>query len=291
MLIGSRDRATLNGMTLRLVLALAALSTTAGQTAAAQSGDVPDRIVALHRLVFASDSAEQPVKVEAQLDLAEAYAIGDGVEQDLELACGLAAVARRASDRLDDDALLSRARRAYDEVCLQVRDTAAALQLASCPRFGITPETLTLGAGAVLVVSRLGMRVESATGSRETEWPGNCGDIIASTRLVDVDPPGGTSWPRRQFLELLIWHQSQRIDGKMGDRWLEWKLLDLDRTEIQAAGDIAMAKETQSSIWPAPPVPEEIKEGATLRMLRSGQIRWHFERAPELGTGVIAAPR
>jgi hypothetical protein len=277
-------------MTPRFVLALAALSTTLGQTAAAQTGDAPDRVVALQRLVFAIESTPQPVKVEAQLDLADVYAIGDGVEQDVELACGLAAIAGRISDRLDDEALLARARRMRQEICVQVSDPEAALQLASCPRFGVMPQTLPLVSGATLTVSRLGLRIESPDGTRESEWLAECGDVLASLHLVDVDPPGGTSWPRRQFLELLIWHQSQRDDGKIGDRSLVWKLIDVDRTEIRADEAIIVVKDAQASIWPAPPVPEEVKEGARLQMLRSGQIRWRFERAPELGTRLIAAP-
>jgi hypothetical protein len=275
-------------MSLRLALVLATCVATVAHLAA-QSSDAPDRVSALQRLVFANQPAAQLTRVEAQLDLADVYAIGDGVEQDLELACGLAAIAGKFSDRLDDDTILARARRMRDELCMQVGDPEAALQLASCPRFGITPQTLPLTSGATLTTTRLGMRVESDTGIRESEWPAECGDIIASTRIVDVDPPGGTSWPRRQFLELLIWHQTQRRDGKVGDRTLVWKVLDLDRTELQADASVIVVKDVQVAIWPVPPMPQEIGEGATLRMLPAGQVQWQFARAPDLGSGLIAA--
>jgi len=79
--------------------------------------------------------------------------------------------------------------------------------------------------------------------------------------------------------------QSHRAEGTVGDRSLEWHVL-----EFRAAkGDLNRVDgvEPRQSLRPPPPVPDTVRGGASLRMLTNGQVRWRFEGAPELGTGTI----
>jgi len=79
--------------------------------------------------------------------------------------------------------------------------------------------------------------------------------------------------------------QSHRAEGTVGDRSLEWHVL-----EFRAAkGDLNRVDgvEPRQSLWPPLPVPGTVRGGASLRMLTNGQVRWRFEGAPELGTGTI----
>ena len=93
----------------------------------------------------------------------------------------------------------------------------------------------------------------------------------------------------RRFLELFIWHQSRRDDGTVGDRSLEWKALEfrMAKGELDSVDSVSISVEPRASVWPAPPVPRTVRDGATFHMLRSGEVRWWFDRAPELGTGTI----
>ena len=73
---------------------------------AALSQTAPTAIVDLQRLVFGlGDPAfpDTPEKLDAQSELAAAYAVGAGVERDIELACGLAQIARHLAVQGGDD--------------------------------------------------------------------------------------------------------------------------------------------------------------------------------------------
>lgn len=54
-----------------------------------------------------------------------------------------------------------------------------------------------------------------------------------------------------------------------------------------AADGAVLRQHLGGYIWPIPPVPRAIAGGATLRLLPSGEIQWHFEGAPEFGTGTV----
>ena len=229
-------------------------------------------------------------KLDAQLNLAVLYSTGDGVERDPDLACGLAAIARHISATMfNDQPMQIRAQRTRDDLCSGVNDMIAAMRLASCPRFGIVSRTADLGSGAFLTINRNGWRVEGSAGINDGEWEINCGDVVASMRLRRVAPPAGSRLHPRQLLELFVWHQSHRDDGTIGNRSLEWRIGEVDeaRGEVKFVDGAGVLVEDQASIWPMPAVPAGVRGGATFRMTRSGAVRWRFERAPQLGTGVI----
>ena len=54
----------------------------------------------------------------------------------------------------------------------------------------------------------------------------------------------------------------------------------------QAEGTVLL-QQPGGTIWLVPAVPDSIAGGATLRLLPSGQVHWHFEGAPEFGTGTF----
>ncbi|HET9271093.1 MAG TPA: hypothetical protein VFO31_23115 [Vicinamibacterales bacterium] len=141
-------------------------------------------------------------------------------------------------------------------------------------------------------MSRNGWTIEDRAGLHHGEWPMSCGDVVASMRVTRVPPPRGSPLGSRTFVELLIWHQSQRTDGTVGDRSLDWQLLEYRaaKGDLSQADSVGAAQDSRASIWPLPTVPRSVEGGAIFRMLRSGEVHFWFEGAPELGTAVIAAP-
>ena len=83
--------------------------------------------------------------------------------------------------------------------------------------------------------------------------------------------------------------QSHRADGTVGDRSLEWHVLEFRaaKGDLNRVDGVGIVVEPRQSLWPPPPVPDTVRGGASLRMLTNGQVRWRFEGAPELGTGTI----
>ena len=281
----------------RRLLASAAIIAWVLVPAHAQDAGGTADIITLQRLVFGLGEPsfpDTPEKRNAQLRLASAYAMGSAVTQDVQMACGLAESARHLASTMagHDAGVQERATALRDEICANSRDWPDALGLALCPRFGIEPATLELGRGALLVVSRNGWTIEDRSGAHDGEWPLNCGDVVASMRLSRVAPPRGSRLAQRTFVELFVWHQSHRTDGGVGDRSLDWQLLEFsaakgDLHQVDSAGVLV---DPRASIWPTPPVPQAVAGGATFQMLRSGEVRWRFDAAPDLGIGVVPAP-
>lgn len=272
-----------------IVLAIAAASVS-GQTGT--SSDV----IALQHVVYGTSLPavpDTPSKMDAQLRLAEAYATGTGIAQDVEMACGLAQIAgREALDRGDDHPLNLRAMALADDLCANSRDPARAIGVASCPRFGLAREMLEYASGEWLTITRDGWTLEDATGVHDGDWGIECHEVVAAVRLVHVDPPRGSPLRARQFVEMLVWHQDFHIDRTTGPRSLQWYVDELRpaRRDINRLASAALVEEKGKSLWPTPPIPETVAAGARFRMLSNGDIKWSFEDAPELGTGVIHAP-
>ena len=237
---------------------------------------------------------DTPSRMDAQLRLAEAYATGTGIAQDVEMACGLAQIAGRESLNLGDDHPLHlRATALADDLCADTRDAARSMWVASCPHFGLTREILEYAPGEWLTLTRDGWTLEDATGVHEGEWGINCYDVVAAVRLVHVDPPHGSPLRARRLIEMLVWHQDFRIDRTAGPRSLEWYVDELRpaRGDITRLASAVIIEEKGKSLWPTPPTPEAAAAGARFRMLSNGGIKWWFEDAPELGSGVIDAPQ
>jgi hypothetical protein len=272
------------------VVAIAAAAPASAQTVTAAE------VVTLQRLVFGiGDPAfpDTPAKMDAQLRLAQAYAAGTGIAQDVEMACGLAKIAGHLSlDLGDDHPVHQRATDLAGEICAPARDIVRSLSLASCAHFGAT-QTLEYGPGAWLTVTGDGWTLDDPSGTQTGEWGINCYDVVASMRLVRVEPPQGSRLRARPIIEMFVWHQSRRDDGAAGDRSLEWYVHEVrpgqgDTNRLASEG---IVEEKGELIWPTPPVPDAVADGARFRMLANGDIRWSFDQAPELGTGVIEPSR
>jgi hypothetical protein len=277
----------------RLAAAIAVLMTAA--TASGQTTTSAE-VVSLQRMVFGiGDPAfpDTPAKMDAQLRLAQAYATGTGIAQDVDMACGLAKIAGHLSLNLGDDHPVHRqATSLAGEICATTRDLVRSLSQASCAHFGAT-QTLEYGPGAWLTVTGDGWTLEDASGTRTGEWGISCYDVVASMRLVRVEPPQGSQLRARPIIEMFVWHQSRRADGAAGDRSLEWYVHEVrpgqgDTNRLASEG---IVEEKGELIWPTPPVPNAVADGARFRMLANGDIRWSFDGAPELGTGVIEPSR
>lgn len=150
-----------------------------GQTRASQIQD-------LQRLVFGIGDPsfpETPEKFEAQLQLAEAYARGDGLDQDPELACGLAMAARFALsvNEREDGPVYEQTRETERRLCAGVHDPQAAVRLGLCPRFGLEPRTLALGSDAA---RREPQRLDDRGSSRLT--PRRVANELRRRRCVDA---------------------------------------------------------------------------------------------------------
>src|SRR5690348_1249117 len=87
----------------------------------AQTSISSDTVIALQREAFGRPSPlyeEVAAVTSAQLALANAYATGDGVERDIEFACGLGQVATDLSGAINEEkGFAVRARRTRDELC------------------------------------------------------------------------------------------------------------------------------------------------------------------------------
>jgi len=277
----------------RTFLGLAAVVVFAAAAPASGQTQTSADVVALQRVVFGIGTPALPEtldRIDAQLRLAEAYASGTGIALDIEMGCGLAEIADRQSLYFGDDHPTHlRATAVRDAICANARDLVRSLTLVSCPHFGVVPETLEYGPGAWLTITNDGWTVEDASSVHQGEWALTCWDVLASVRLVRVDSPPGSRLRPRQFIEMLVWHQSYRDDGTTGPRSLEWYADELrpERRDIHRLASETIVLEKGELIWPTPPVPEAVAGGATFTMLRNGDIRWRFERAPELGTGTI----
>jgi len=250
------------------------------------------RAAELHRTVFATVNPGHPytrASVEAQIELAQAYAKGRGTDRDEEFGCSLAQGALAATELVVPDGQLRlRSERTFDELCAQVADRDAAERLTACPVFGVKPKTLDAGGGARLTLSPTGVRLTNASGVHDNLWIVGCGDIIMSPRLVRAKaPPGALYVPT--FLEFFVWHEMFPPDGRptsIGSR-LEWKVMEVVRWGLPQADGAVLRHYPGKSVWPIRPVPRAIARGATLRLLPSGEVHWHFEGAPEFGTGTV----
>ena len=186
--------------------ALVAVAITAFSTAGCAQR-ASRRVGELQRVVFSTPSPGLPqtkAVAGAQIDLATAYAKGRGAERDVEFGCGLALSALAATQEIiEDERLRGRALRTVTDLCDRETNSTAALQLARCPLFGVTPQTLDVSAGARLTLSRTGVRLENSSGVHDNPWIVDCGDIIVSPRLVrPTVPPGSPYVP--VFLETFL---------------------------------------------------------------------------------------
>ena len=86
---------------------------------------------------------------------------------------------------------------------------------------------------------------------------------------------------------MFLWHQLIRNDGTSAGRRLEWKVVEVLPSGLPQADGAVLRRYLGGYIWPIPPVPRAIARGATLRLLPSGEVQWHFEGAPEFGTGTV----
>jgi hypothetical protein len=79
------------------------------------------------------------------------------------------------------------------------------------------------------------------------------------------------------------------INGRLiPGRQLEWKVVEVMSSGLpsQTEGTILLEL-PDASIWLIPLVPDSIARGPTLRLLPSGQVQWHFEGAPQFGSGTF----
>ena len=123
--------------------------------------------------------------------------------------------------------------------------------------------------------------------------------IVDLQRLVfEIGDPAFPDTPERLEAQLTLAQayvagtgveQSHRADGTVGDRSLEWHVLEFRaaKGDLNRVDGVGVVVEPRQSLWPPPPVPDTVRGGASFRMLTNGQVRWRFEGAPELGTGTI----
>ena len=250
------------------------------------------RAVELHRVVFATPNPGHPqtrAEVEAEIELARAYAKGQGIKRDAAFGCGLAQSAVAATEYMfqEDAQLRVRTQRTLDDVCANVADRAAAERLTACPVFGVKAQTLDVGGGAQLTLSRTGVRLTNAGGVHDDLWIADCGEIIVSPRIARATAPPGSPYVPT-FLEFFLWRQMLLADGTPAPgRRLEWKVMEIVPWGLPQADGAVLRNYPGESIWPIRPVPRAIARGASLRLLPSGAVRWHFEGARQFGAGTV----
>jgi len=266
-------------------------------TSGAWAQNVPsavERAVALHRVIFNGepDAPRTQEEFDALTELALAYRTGSGVAPDIDVACALVYVAAMEAGRLmPDTPTASRTSEVRGLVCAEVRDITVAFQMLGCPTFGLTPHTFALGSAWVATIDRHGIRLDTPKGSQLHPLHLSCAEIVVSTRHRHVDPPPGASVPARDFLELTTWLPKYAHSEPDPHRTLMWRLIALDYSDTEPAHEGQDLVTEPAWAWPTPPLPPEFADGASLRMLPTGEVRWRFERASHVGTGVIAVAR
>ena len=250
------------------------------------------RVAELHRVVFDTVNPGHPlnrIQLEAEIELARAYARGRGIKRDVAFGCGLAHSALAATENMfqEDAQLRVRTLQVLDDVCADVADRSATERLTDCPVFGVKPQTLDAGNGARLTLKPSGLRLANSTGVYEDLWVAGCGEIIVSPRIVRAEAPPESRYVP-SFLEFFLWRQMMLPDGTpTAGRRLEWKVMEILPWGLPQADGAVLRNYPGASSWPIRPVPRAITRGARLRLLPSGQVRWHFEGAPQFGTGTI----
>lgn len=281
---------TLRAMNSRVALVAVALASFITAGCAQRSSR---QVAELHRIVFSTMNLghpQTPAVAKAQIQLATAYVNGHHVERDVEFGCGLALNVRGFSEHFpENEALRAQTQRAIGRLCAHVTDRRAAAQVAGCPIFGVKPQTLTVGTGSRLTLRRAGLRLENSTGVHDDLWIVECGNIVVSPRLVRAEAPPGAPYAPI-FLQFFQWGQQVFINGRViPGRQLEWKVVEVLSSGVPPWADGTILLELpDASIWPIPLVPDAIAQGPTLRLLPSGRVQWHFEGAPQFGSGTFA---
>lgn len=262
-----------------------------GAVAAQDQTSAGQRAVALHRVLFSGelDPPRLPAQLEAMTELALAYQNGLGVAADIDLACSFAFLAAAEIARtMPGTPLDARASDVRGRACSEVRDTAISMLMIGCPTFGVSRHTFVIGPSTEVTFDRAGIRIDTPVGRQLHPPVLTCGEIVMGVRHTRVSPPASTGLEPRDFLQLTSWVATIVHSGGPPSRTLTWRLIELHPSGAEPTRhehiDVLIEPEWA---WPTPSVPETLSEGATLRMSNTGQVLWSFDRAPELGTGVI----
>ena len=219
--------------------------------------------------------------------LANMYAQGLGVPQDLIAACSLAQVfaevtqfgAHRFGENIARyQASIKEAHGLINKHCdgLNSWDRMAASVSIGCFAFGMPEQLLTLGTEAVSV-GRGGIWLRDALPGRPEQLM-NCLMRIARVRAVTIEPPPDSppAVLARHFVELLGW-TGGRPAGSAARYGLDWQLYELRGKKIE----LATREFLDETIgWPRPGPPEKFDERFSMEMIRSGHVRWRMDGTP-----------
>ncbi len=218
--------------------------------------------------------------------LATLYAEGLGVDRDPVVACALAQHSRMAAEMAAPryaeaifafEALRKAGDRFVAEQCQPLSDAerSAAIQSIGCYAFGLSEQFLTIGPHMV----RLDRQGVALVGAKATAMSLECPVLYGGARTYAVEPPRDAlpGVRTRYFADVLTWHFHLNPQNGSPLYRLRWLLVEVSSKGV---GPQAIDVATTVSSWPQTPLPSELEPKVSLRMIRTGHVRWRVEGAP-----------
>jgi hypothetical protein len=234
----------------------------------------------LHPEVIEAQTLDVPFP---DLDAAEAlgrlYRDGRGVPKDTVFACSLFTLAHHSDN---DWRTVARLERLRDDVCgsLSAEARHEALEMMTCPKFGVDLQGYSLDAEHWVEVSRLGIRVRFKAREHIERFPNSCDQVIPVVRYTRVEPlADSAARGPRHFLEIFSWTGSAK--GGQRRQTLSWYLVEILGTSADARA-AEMLREEAGSRWPHPRVPAEFVN-VSLHMAPDGAVHWRFDGSTRAG--------
>jgi hypothetical protein len=222
--------------------------------------------------------------------LATMYAEGLGVSRDPILACGLAQVARHATDFVapkyaDRISQYMAVQKEADDfvrgLCDRISESDR--QLASwarggCFALGMPEGELMVGSQQVRV-GRAGLVLASVDETDQGSGSLGCLLRVLRVRALTIDPPDDAAPGvlSRNFVELLGWRTMSMPGSPEMRHVLMWLLYELRGKRIV---EVAQAEIDVTDAWPEPMLPADFDARLKMEMIRSGHVRWRMGGAP-----------
>ena len=280
-----------------LILAWAATASAQGWQEAYARRDFPTAAALLQATVFehpqqlSQGSARYP-DAQAIQTLAQMYADGQGVPQDLLTACALSNLGSGAAvyQHGDRDPRTAAIQRQVEAHCVPLTpaERRDAMQANRCFQLGPPPRMLVESATRRVELGRTRLTIVEHGRTREYALMPivRCAQQVPEVRYVRVPPPKGLKLPAREFVEIYAWHSSMRDGQRL--RTLEWSAVELAGKSVTLRARTVLER-GEGSAWPARGVPPIFAAPVKFAMHKSGDVRWQMAGRSGLH-GVIGRP-